>query len=483
LNHGKIICRDLGVILIIVGIVNIFSVIVPIIFKEYYAIPYLILSSVLLIIIGAFLKIIAGKDAGDTKLRHAVIIAGLSWIIIPLITLIPFKFIGNIDILSAFFESMSGWTTTGLTMFGGREAELSYTIQFYRSFTQWIGGIGVVLLTVSILPRPGTGSYFLFVSESRSEKIWPNVVSTIRSMWWIYFFYTILGIVLLTIFGMPIWDSVNHSMCAISTGGFATVGGSIGEYKSIILEIIIISLMCFGSIAFFSHHHLLRGKLKQFFSDMQVRALIILVIIGGVILVLFNYSYYDGNLLTSLRYSFFQYASSQTTTGFQTTALSDWSINSKLLVSLAMIIGGAAGATCGGIKLYRFIFLGKSIGWRTRKVISSPRRIFAYKLDGKDVSNEERLDITNEVTIIVFLWIIFLLIGVFVLGFTNPEAPLEDTFFEICSAQGNVGMSLGITNISMSPIAKIMMIINMYVGRLEIIPVIMMLSAIFRKYI
>jgi trk system potassium uptake protein TrkH len=95
----------------------------------------------------------------------------------------------------------------------------------------------------------------------------------------------------------------------------------------------------------------------------------------------------------------------------------------------------------------------------------------------------DKYDITNEVTIIVFLWIIFLLIGVFVLGFTNPEAPLEDTFFEICSAQGNVGMSLGITNISMSPIAKIMMIINMYVGRLEIIPVIMMLSAIFRKYI
>jgi len=148
-----------------------------------------------------------------------------------------------------------------------------------------------------------------------------------------------------------------------------------------------------------------------------------------------------------------------------------------------MIIGGAAGATCGGIKLYRFVFLGKSISWRTKRAITSPRRIFSFKIDGKDLSAEERYDITNEVTIIIFLWIIFLLLGVFVLGFTNPDAPLENSFFEICSAQGNVGMSLGITSISMSPIAKCMMILNMYIGRLEIIPVIMMVSAIFRKYV
>ncbi len=482
MDHSRIILRDLGIVLIIIGIVNLFSIIIPIVYHEYYAIQYLVLSSILLIVLGGLLKIIAGKNAGDTKLRHAVIITGLSWIIIPIITLIPFMFIEHLDVLSALFESMSGWTTTGLSMFGGREAELTHTIQFYRSFTQWIGGIGVVVLTVSIIPRPGTGSYHLFVSEARSERILPNIISTIRSMWWIYFLYTIVGVVLLALFGMPLWDSVNHSMCAISTGGFATVGGSIGEYKNIILEIIMISLMMCGSIAFISHHLLLKGKIRQFLKDIQVRTLLVMVIIGGVLLVLFNYQYYDGNLLTSLRYSFFQYVSSQTTTGFQTTALSEWSINSKLLISIAMIIGGAAGATCGGIKLYRFMFLLKSIGWRTKKAISSPRRIFAFKINGKCLSDEEQLDITNEVTIIVFLWIIFLLIGVFVLGFTHPEFALEDIFFEICSAQGNAGMSLGITNIAMGSIAKMMMILNMYIGRLEIIPVIMMFSAIFRRY-
>ncbi|MBN1861836.1 MAG: TrkH family potassium uptake protein [Candidatus Thermoplasmatota archaeon] len=473
----------MGLVLIIVGFANIFSVIVPIIFHEYPAIPYLVLSTVLLLIIGFLFRVIAGRESGETNLRHAVIIAGLSWIIIPIITAIPFKFIGNLDYLSAFFESMSGWTTTGLTMFGGHEGELMLTIQFYRSFTQWIGGVGVVLLTVSILPRPGTGSYLLFVSEARSERIWPSVISTIRSMWGIYFFYTILGIILLMIFGMPIWDAVNHSMCAISTGGFATIGGSIGGYNNIFIEIIVILLMIFGSIAFIAHRQLLRGKLQAFFGDMQVKALLLLIIVGGMLLVLFNLDYYHGDILTSLRYSFFQYASSQTTTGFQTTDLLQWSINSKLLVAFAMIVGGAAGATCGGIKLYRFIFLGKSIGWRIKRTITTPRRIFVFNIEGKDLSLEDQLDITNEVTIIIFLWMISLIIGVFILGFTIPGQPLENIFFEICSAQGNIGMSLGITSISMSPIAKIMMIINMYIGRLEIIPVIMMFSTIFRKYV
>lgn len=483
MNHGKIICRDLGLVLIVVGIANIFSIFIPLIFKEYEAIPYLLLSTVLLLVIGGFLRIIAGKEQGDSRLRHAVIIAGLSWVIIPIITMIPFKFIGNLDYLSSFFESMSGWTTTGLTMFGGREEGLTYTILFYRSFTQWVGGVGVVLLTVSILPRPGTGSYLLFASEARSEKILPNIILTIRSMWGIYFFYTILGIVLLVICGMPLWDSVNHSMCAISTGGFATIGGSIGGYNNIFIEIIVIMLMIFGSIAFIAHHRLLKGRIKAFFHDMQVKALFLLIIVGGVLLVLLNLQYYNGDLLTSIRYSFFQYASSQTTTGFQTTDLLHWSINSKLLVAFAMIVGGAAGATCGGIKLYRFIFLGKSIAWRIKRAITTPRRIFRFSIDGRQLSMKDQLDITNEVTIIIFLWMISLIIGVFVLDLTVQGQPLENIFFEVCSAQGNIGMSLGITNVSMSPIAKIMMIINMYIGRLEIIPVIMMFSTIFRRYI
>jgi trk system potassium uptake protein TrkH len=437
------------------------------------------LVSILFWLIGVILFLI-GRKAGETQFRQAVATAGLSWIIIPLITTIPFMFISNLDFLSGFFESMSGWTTTGLTMVGGSEAILSPTIQFYRSFTQWLGGIGVVVLTVTILVRPGSGSYLLFRSEAREEKIKPSIISTVRSMWWMYIFYTGLGVVLLWVFGMPLWDALNHSMSAISTGGFAVKGASIGTYNSIYLEIIVIVLMCFGATAFVAHYNLLKGRIRRFFGDVQVQALIVLLIFGGILLTLLNLSLYDWNWLMSFRYSFFQYASSQTTTGFATGNIALWSDSAKLILCIAMIIGGAAGATAGGIKLYRFIILSKAVSWRNRRESSTPHRVFTFRFAGKDISSETRLDIVNEAAIIAFLWMICLVIGVFVLEATSSYS-LIDNFFEVCSAQGNTGLSMGITQAGMNPIAKFMLIINMYIGRLEIIPVLMMIASIFRK--
>ncbi|MEA2055782.1 MAG: TrkH family potassium uptake protein [Candidatus Thermoplasmatota archaeon] len=476
----KIISRDLGSVLIIVGIIYTFTISIPIIFNEYYAILWLLLTSGVFVALGMFLRLM-GRKAEETKLRHAVATAGLSWIFIPLLSVIPFMFISNLDFLSAFFESMSGWTTTGLTMLGGSEAGLSHTIQFLRTFSQWIGGIGVVVLTVTILARPGSGSYSLYRSEAREEKIHPSIISTIRSMWWMFLLYTVVGIVLLSVFGMPIWDAINHSMCAISTGGFSVEGASIGAYNSAYIEIIIIIIMALGAIAFIAHHKLLTGNIRKFLKDIQFRALIFLIILGGGVLTFLNLSYYDGSWLTSFQYSFFQFASAQTTTGFASTDISSWIPASKLILSFGMIIGGAAGATCGGIKLFRIILLAKETGWMTKKIGSTPRRVSSYKLAGKNISSEEKSEIVNEAAIIAVLWVICLIIGIFVLLATTSGYSLDDIIFEVCSAQGNVGLSMGITHVAMNPLSKIMLIISMYIGRLEIIPILMMVRTMLRR--
>lgn len=363
---------------------------------------------------------------------------------------------------------------------GGGEEYLSHTIQFYRSFTQWLGGIGVVVLTITILPRKGTGSFTLFRSEAREDKIHPNVIETIKSMWWIYGAFTVIGIVLLSLFGMPIWESVNHAMCAISTGGFAVQSKSIGAYGNIYLEIIITLITIFGATAFIANYNLFKGRFRKFFSDVQLRTLLILLIVGIFVLTLSNLSFYEGNILESLRQSFFQFSSSQTTTGYSTVGLSDWPTTSKLIMSLAMIIGGAAGATCGGIKLIRFLLLTKEIKWNAIKTLSTPRRVISYNIGEKSISEEEKRNVVNEAAIISFLWLIFLAITVFIFTLITSYS-LQDIIFEVCSAQGNVGLSVGITNVSMEPVAKIMFIINMYIGRLEIIPVIMMISSILRR--
>ena len=476
----KVISRDLGSVFIIVSIINTFAVIIPIYYTEYYAILPILLSSGVLASVGLFFKFVTGRTKRDPLLRHAVAVAGLCWIFIPLFTVIPFMMISKLDFLSGYFESMSGWTTTGLTMLGGGEEGLSHTIQFYRSFTQWLGGIGVVVLTLTILPRPGMGSFTLFRSEAREDKIHPSIISTIRSMWWIYLSFTIIGIVFLSLFGMPVWESINHAMCAISTGGFAVQSESIGAYNNVYLEIIITLLTIFGATAFIANYNLFKGRFRKFFSDVQLRTLLVLIILGVIGLTLVNLSFYNGSIWDSLRHSFFQFASSQTTTGFSTVSITEWSISAKLIMSVAMIIGGAAGATCGGIKLFRFLILAKEVKWNAIKTSSTPRRVIPYSIGGRSVSVDEKNDIVNEAAIISFLWIICLAITVFILMAITSYS-LQDIFFETCSAQGNVGLSVGITNVAMDPLAKLMFIINMYIGRLEIIPVVMMIAAIFRR--
>lgn len=343
-----------------------------------------------------------------------------------------------------------------------------------------MGGIGVVVLTLTILPRPGMASFTLFRSEAREDKIHPSILSTIRSMWWIYVSFTIIGIVLLSIVGMPVWDSINHAMCAISTGGFAVHSKSIGAYNNIYLEIIITLLTIFGATAFIANHNLFKGRFRKFLSDVQLRTLIALIILGVLSMALINLSFYQGNIWESMRHSFFQFASSQTTTGFSTINFSSWPMASKLIMSFAMIIGGAAGATCGGVKLIRFLTLLKEIKWNALKVISTPHRVIPYKMGDKPISAEEKSNIVNEAAIISFLWVICLIITVFLFMELTPYS-LQDIFFEVCSAQGNVGLSVGITNVAMDPVTKFILIVNMYIGRLEIIPVIMMIAAIFRR--
>ena len=480
-DNIKIICRDLGNVLIMVGIVNLLPIFISLFFTEYAEIFWIVLTSGLLLVIGGLLRLISRKTKDEPLLRHAVVIAALSWIIIPSITAIPFMYITHVDFITGLFETMSGWTTTGLSMYSGYEETLSHTILFYRSYLQWLGGIGMVVLTVTILARPGTGAFTLYYSEAREDRIKPNVRGTLYSIWWIYFLVTGLGIILLFLFGMPLWDSLNHTMAAVSTGGFGIKNTNYGAYPSIPIEVITSVLMIFGATSFFALHKLFTGKINRFFQDVQVKTLIFLYLMGAAILTLINLSFYDGNVATSFRYSAFQYISAESTTGFSNANFLAWTPDAKLILAFSMIIGGDAGATCGGIKAVRAVLLAKGTSWRIKKLLAPKRRIFVYNLGGKYLTKETQSIIVNEAAIIGFLWMIFLVIGIFILMWTTIGYTTEDVIFEVCAAQGNAGLSTGITNLAMNPIAKTMLIISMYIGRLEIIPILAMFVAIIYR--
>lgn len=491
----RTVLRDVGTIFIMLGVVTLVALAVPLFFGEYGAnssfdaLSPLILAS--LVFFGAgFPLFYVFKNADPANFKSAMIAAALGWLSISLIGSIPFLLIPyntstmvHMDPLSAFFESMSGWTGTGLTMVEN-EGLLPYTLQFWRTLIQWIGGVGVIVLTLSILARPGTGSFVLYKGEARDQKTHPSIISTVRTIWWIFLLYTIIGIILLAIIGsvtndgMTLWQSLNHAMTGIATGGFSVTDDSIAGF-GMISQITIIVLMIFGSIAFAAHYDLLKGRIKKFLSDTQFRAIIVLIILGVAVLTFINLGIYGDDIFYSLRQSSFQFISAITCTGFTSVGnLSEWTESAKLMLSFAMVIGGAAGSTAGGIKLFRAVLLYKGVGWRIKRATSTPRRVFVHKLGDKPLSKENAMDLINEAAIISFMWVILLSIGVLLIAtLLSPSETLGNVIFEVCSAQGNVGLSAGITHINMSPIAKTMLIFNMWIGRLEIIPVVVLIKS------
>lgn len=488
----RTVLRDLSNIFIAVGAMSFIPLLVPLYYHEYYAIAPLLITCLLFLQIGLIMFFLF-QHAEATNFKSAMVTAALGWLFIPIISAIPFLFMpynltngATMSMLSAFFESMSGWTGTGLTMVD-KEHLLPYSLQFWRTWIQWIGGVGVIVLTLSILSRPGVGSFVLYRGEAREKRTHPSIISTVRTIWWIFLLYTILGISGLLLIshvfpnGMNSWEALNHAMTAIATGGFSVTDTSITGFNTI-CQLFIVVLMFAGAIAFAAHFDLLKGRIRRFFSDTQIKAMIVIVLIGVALLVLININsqnpLYSTNILLAIRDSGFQLVSALTCTGLYTVDINTWTESAKLLLSLTMIIGGAAGSTAGGIKLFRAILLFKGAGWRVKRTISVPQRVFIRKFGGRSLPEKDATDLVNEAAIVSFIWILMLIIGFFVMAFIYPEETIGNIFFEVCSAQGNTGLSVGLTSISMDPLAKIMLIFNMWIGRLEIIPVIVLLRLI-----
>jgi trk system potassium uptake protein TrkH len=474
----RIVLEELGRVLRIFSFVAFFAVIIPVIFREFHAVLYFLITSGVAFVSSHVLTSVHVEE--EPKIRHAMIVAALAWIIVPLYSTIPIFFIEKMPFIDCMFECVSGWSGTGLTMVI-REDLLSHSIQFWRSLMQWIGGVGVIVLMISILARPGTGAYSLYKSEGRVEKIHPSIVSTVKTMWKIFFIYTILGVFLLWLCRMPLWDAINHAMTGIATGGFSVVDNSIGTYDSPLIDYALIPIMIAGAVSFVVHYRMIRVNYKIFFTDPQNRAFFLIAGIAIAFITYLNLKTYAA-LPTSFRFSSFQFISALTCTGFQTANVQAWSESSKLLLSLAMIIGGAAGSTVGGIKLIRIILLYKGVVWKFKKVSLSPTAVISCKLGSKSLSLDEANEEVAEAGLISFLWLFFLLMGVLVLLQTiPPQYTLGDAILEVASAQGNVGLSTGITGPWMGALSKVTLMFNMWIGRLEIFPVLMLLRLIIKR--
>ncbi len=482
----KTILRDLGIFIHLPGFMALLSLLVCLFGGEYYGIWSFTVTAIASFALGQLLYQ-TNRHADSSRIRHSIIIVALAWAIVPLLGAIPFFIIANHlaansdasltvlqfqEPLNAIFEAFSGFTSTGLSV-ALKSSELPLCLQWWRSFMEWIGGVGVIVLILSIL-EPSADPYQLYSSEGRSKTIGLTIRSTVRKIWWVYILYTLASIILLRVAGMPWWDALNHGLTGISTGGFSIADESIGAY-GLWVKIATIPIMIFGAISFPNHYRFLTtGRLSALWKDSQHRVLWILLVLGTLLLLYFNYSTVKLFLWVD---STFQWASALGTCGFNTVDIGKWSESAKLLLSLAMVVGGATGSTVGGLKIARVISLWKGVQWSFRRIRLQPYELMRYQIHGEVVSEQVAQRQVSSAAVLAFLWVLVLFAGIFILVSIVPpdQYSLSDTIFEAASALGSVGLSVGITGPDLAPVGRLILILFMWMGRLEIIPVLLLI--------
>jgi trk system potassium uptake protein TrkH len=475
------IAPDLGRIFLFMGMISYLPILVGLFYKEYAVLPSMASAPTAFILLGLLLTRVPGSTR-EPPLSIALGTVALIWLVASLIGALPF-FLGiGMPYTDAVFEAMSGWTSTGLSLIPDVDA-VPRTILFWRSLTQWVGGIGIVAFTVALASRSSLTSFRLYRSEGRSETLMPSVVATAVQMWRIYLFLTAAGVGLILLSGVSLWDAVNIAMTAIATGGFSVHSEGIMYYQNPLLEMLIVPIMIAGALPFKIYYLFYYRRQIRLFENSQARLLFLLIASGTVFVT------YDLITLTqvapieALREGLFMVTSAITCTGFNNTNPFGWSNVTVLFLSAFMLIGGSSGSTAGGIKLSRVNLGFETLLWWFHRLYTSSRVLIPFRHEGKGVVNSIAEYEVSKNMLVVVLFVLIVFVSSILLLHLNPVPTFDssDVIFEVVSAISNVGLSTGFVNPEMSPAAKWLFTMVMWAGRLEVIPVIALLMGLFRQ--
>lgn len=425
------------------------------------------IPSFLSILLGMVLVITLKKERNDLQwlklLKNSHITVLFTWMYGFVAGAIPFVISRQLPFSKALFEAVSGWTTTGLSVMDVESTPAIFL--FHRSFMQFCGGLGFVLVMVMFLQ--GKQAMNLFSAEGHPDKLMPNLKKTARITSSMFVALLIVGTFSYVVLGMPFFDSLLHAMSALSTGGFSTKADSIGAYNSLGIEVVTIVLMIIGTTNFAVLLLLMRRKFKQLIKISEVRFMfLILAVFTTLVSVLLFYKVYL-NLGESFRVAIFNVVSALSTTGFSTVTYDNWPPVGVGLLIILMLIGGGIGSTAGGIKLTRVYIVLRAAHENLIKRISPSRRVsapFYYRAQGKTSLDHEIVDDTRG---FVTFYLVIYVIGTLLLTLSSNSS-LVDSMFEFASAFGTVGLSIGVTTSDMNTSTLGILIFGMILGRLEI---------------
>ncbi len=413
-------------------------------------------------------------DSIGLSIQEGGVIVLISWVVVIFFSAWPFVLISNLPFSRAFFESTSGWTTTGLSVVD--VAGAGPLILLWRSIIQLAGGAGLAIIMMSAIVGPtGVG---ISSAEGRSDQLVPQVRESARLVLIIYSAYAITGTLAYRMAGMSFFDALNHAFAAVSTGGFSTRAASIGHWNAPAIEAVSLPLMLLGNLSFVTAWCLWRGKLRIVAANSEVRLLAVVLPLSVAALLLLSCRTAYPHLGKAIRVALFETVSALTTTGFSTVACGDWNSFGMLLSIVLMLIGGGTCSTAGGIKQFRVYLFCKLLVWEVRRFFLPQNAVVACSI--QEGSHRVFVDDARVRQVAVFLFLYLATYAAGVLILCGCGYRLGDALFEFASALGTVGLSVGVTCAGMPDVALWAEILAMFLGRLEFMVVIVSLIKILR---
>ncbi len=479
----SIVFKTIGLLLMIFSLTQIPPIIIDFIYAQNETQSFLI-AFLLTLFVGCFLWFPFRNTQKDFRIREGVLVVVSFWFVLSLFATLPFLLstVLNMSFSDAFFESMSGLTTTGATVLSGLD-EMPKAILYYRQQLQWLGGMGIIVLAVAILPMLGVGGMELYHAESSGiskERLTPKLAQTAKALWKIYISFTLLCAIGYYLAGMSLFDAIGHSYATVAIGGFSTHDGSIGFFNSGMIEAVAIVFMFLAGVNFSLHFFVWQKKNALIYiRDSEFKTyLFILSVVTLVIFVYLSNSAYYASIGESWRHAIFQTISLATTTGFATAHYSDWPFMLPVLLIFISFIGACVGSTGGGIKVVRILLMFKLATKEIRKFIH-PKAYVSIKLNQKSIAERVLVSVWGFFSLYVIAFVMILI----ALMFTGLDQ--VSAFSATAASINNLGPGLGVVadnygNISNT--AKWILSFSMLLGRLEILTLIALLHKTFWRF-
>jgi len=476
-----VVLRVLSVFLLIFSFFLLIPILVALWYGEYHLIRVFAIPAGVNTVI-ALLLFLGLRSYGGLaiSIRGGFLFVSLAWITAAASGAMPFYLSGEIaSYTDAFFETMSGFTTTGASILTNIEG-LSYSLLFWRSLTHWLGGMGIVVLTVALFPLLGIGGFQLLKAEAPGpsvDKITPRITETAKILWIIYLSLTVAETLLLLLGGMDLFDSLTHTFGTLATGGFSPKNSSVGFYSSGYIHVVITIFMYLAGVNFIMYFRLVRGDTRSIIKNTEFRVYTGIFIVASLLIAMDLYGTVYNSFGESLRYAGFQAASILTTTGYATADFAAWPAMSRITLFILMFIGGSAGSTGGGMKVIRVVTIIKQ-GFNEMKYLIYPRGVFRIHLNGRVAKKDAVYVITGMVSLYFFL----LLVVTFVVA--SAGNTILTSFSTALVTLGNIGPGFGMVgpteNYAFFPdYVKWFLSFVMMVGRLEIYTVLVLFTPIF----